>query len=181
MKRINPRPHTGLFTQYIARQIAVASVFLLSGTGCTYISQIWPEEPNKRDQATTELPVQDVASDTLPTLPAEPEGGTSVSVRPLNLETAGEVEVTWAVPEEAVDSYVLHYGTSRENLDKELMIEGPMLERTTGANQLPMYRYVLKGVPVYQNLYIALSAVRGGGVSPMTEIIEVQRLPGTRN
>ncbi len=181
MGHVQPRQHTGLFTQYIATALAVASLFLLSGTGCTYISQIWPEEKGDQLQAPPELPAPDAAAEIAPQAPEEPAGGTSVSVRPLDLETAGEVEVSWAVPEEPVDSYVLHYGTSRENLDKEVMIDSLTLQRTTGANQLPMYRYVLKGVPVYQNLYIALSAVRGEGVSPMTDIIEVQRLPGARN
>ena len=176
MARSCPRELHSLFLITIAPSLILASALIFSG--CARISQVWEgtSATPRTAEDTTTTPTE-LKQERGPEL----EGGATVSVRPLDLDAAGEIEVTWAVPDESVDSYVLHYGFSREDLDQELLIDVVTLETTTNTQHQPMYRYVLRNIPVHKNVYVALSAVRAGGVSPMTDIIEVQRLPGTRN
>ena len=175
MRRTWQRAFLAPLTISIVPWLLFASPLLLSG--CTTISQFWAQHSGTSpapEQASEELIPKS------PDVTPEPESGAQIAVRPLNLDAAGEIEVTWAVPDEPVDSYVLHYGFTRDELDQELVIDVATLEKTAGPQHLPMYRFRLQNVPIHKNVYVALSAVRAGGVSAMTEVIEVQRLPGAR-
>lgn len=85
--------------------------------------------------------------------------------------TVDGIEVTWEVPAEETDGFVIRYGNDPANLDSERVVEVSELRRETDSQYGPVYRYVIVGVPPGKQIYVAIAARRGEFISNFSTAI----------
>jgi hypothetical protein len=114
---------------------------------------------------------------------AEPQGGESSKVTEADLPvdsrvtsatrhtTVDGIEVTWEVPAEETDGFVIRYGSDTAHLDSERVVQISELRRETDSQYGPVYRYVIVGVPPGKHLYVAIAARRGEFISNFSAAI----------
>ena len=114
---------------------------------------------------------------------AEPQGGEPSKVAEADLPidsrvtsatrhtTVDGIEVTWEVPAEETDGFVIRYGSDPAHLDSERIVEISELRRETDSQYGPVYRYVIVGVPPGKQLYVAIAARRGEFISNFSTAI----------
>jgi hypothetical protein len=83
------------------------------------------------------------------------------------------LELVWAMPNEPVDGFVIHYGLHKESLDKQLTLKSNELEKMDDPDRGQVYRYVVKDVPADQPVFVGISAFAGQNSSPISEVREV--------
>lgn len=83
------------------------------------------------------------------------------------------VEVIWAVPAEAVDGFVIHYGLDQSKLDSEIKVSAESLEKVSDQEKGEVYRYVVRDLPNDRPIFVAISAYAGEKSSPLSEIREI--------
>lgn len=85
-----------------------------------------------------------------------------------------EVQLTWQVPKEPVDKYIIYFGFARDSLDKKIELDISTLEEIDDPRFGPIYRYFLVDVPIDRTIYVSIGAMRGSEVSKMGEIVELK-------
>jgi hypothetical protein len=80
------------------------------------------------------------------------------------------VEVTWDVPEESVDGYIIYSGTEENVFDSEIHVKLAELQ-TLLPNK---YSYIIAPVNPEKPLYVAIAAKKGESVSPKSEAQELR-------
>lgn len=88
---------------------------------------------------------------------------------PVLEKTAAGVEVTWEVPSDSVDGFVIRYGDDRANLTKEATIFRSELREERDAQYGPVYRYVLVDIPSSGQVYVSVAAFKGDTISDFSE------------
>lgn len=84
-----------------------------------------------------------------------------------------QVEVVWAMPPQAVDSFVIYYGLQKQALTKQVKVNANFLEKSEDPRAGLVYRYVLEGIDPRQPVYIAVSAVNGDTESEPSAVYEL--------
>jgi hypothetical protein len=80
------------------------------------------------------------------------------------------VEVTWDIPEEAVDGYILYSGTEKDNYSSEIH-----LKLTEINTVLPnKYSYIIAPVDPEKALFVAVAAKKGDSISERSEAQELR-------
>ena len=84
---------------------------------------------------------------------------------PVLEQTESGVEVTWEVPSDPVDGFVIRYGEDKGNLTKEATIFKSELREERDSQYGPVYRYVLRDVAKEGKIYVAVAAFKGDVIS----------------
>lgn len=97
-----------------------------------------------------------------------------VSQEPTESGTPGQVsygvEMSWEIPAEPVDAFVLYLGNSPENLNTEIHLKISDLQ-VVADNK---YRYVIKPVESSEPMYVSLAAQFEGKISPRSEVQKIE-------
>ena len=92
-------------------------------------------------------------------------GDSSTKTSPVLEQTESGVEVTWEVPSDPVDGFVIRYGEDKGNLTKEATIFKSELREERDSQYGPVYRYVLRDVAKEGKIYVAVAAFKGDVIS----------------
>jgi hypothetical protein len=79
------------------------------------------------------------------------------------------VEVTWEVPSDPVDGFVIRYGQDRAQLSKEVTILLSELRAERDSHYGPVYRYVIQDVASEDPIYVSVAAFKGETISDFSE------------
>lgn len=164
-------------------QFGMLSVLALNFTACSYIPFLKKEPapvenpPLVAEQTEQDQPLVDMESAETPPLATEKEMTTNivpqtkaVSIKsppmiPPSTSSQG-VELVWQRPAEPVTVYHLRYGVSPKNLDQSARVPVANLDKIDDLSQGPLFRYILKGVPIGKDIYVSMQAENQYGMSP---------------
>lgn len=130
---------------------ALYLVFVISVTGCSILFG-----PSEKAAPTTE----------------ETQSAPSSPI--LEKKSAG-IEVTWEVPSEPVDGFVVRYGESRSNLSKEMTILRSELREERDPQYGPVYRYIIRGIDGNSPVFVSVAAFKGTTLSDFSEAVSEAR------
>ena len=153
--------------------LSFATMFLFWACGCNFLERniaglaySTPEKAPPRTAA--ERNAQRSIVNESATVPIEPLQTKEAKLSPTR------AEIIWAIPTQAVDGFVVYYGTAKEKLDKQVRVSTADLDRYEDPQKGSVFRYVLTGIAQDQPVFVGLSAYSGDGVSPMSEIVEIK-------
>lgn len=90
------------------------------------------------------------------------------------------IEVTWEMPSEPVDGFIIRYGSSPSSLSKEVTISSRDIKEERDPEFGPVYRYLIRDVENAQKLFVSIAAVKGQSISNFSEVLEAQAEHGAR-
>lgn len=102
----------------------------------------------------------------------------SVDIRKLESPSAAnsnfsDIEVTWEVPTDPVDGFVIRYGYSQSDLQSERRIVISQLDVTDDPLHGRVYKTILREVRAHAPLFLSITAYRGDVESAPSPILEV--------
>jgi hypothetical protein len=102
--------------------------------------------------------------------PTPNKGSTRVSdtrgkTGPLLEQTESGVEITWEVPSDPVDGFVIRYGDDKNNLSREATILKSELREERDSQYGPVYRYILRDVAKFEKVFVSVAAFKGDVIS----------------
>lgn len=109
-----------------------------------------------------------------PKKPAESKADGTSSIPVIEKKEAG-IEVTWEVPSEPVDGFVIRYGEDSTNLSKEATIFRSELREERDSQYGPVYRYILRDIPESGRVYVSVAAFKGDVISDFSDAIAESR------
>ncbi len=95
----------------------------------------------------------------------------SISSGPIVEKREAGIEVTWEVPSDFVDGFVIRYGEDRMNLSKEATILRPDLREERDSQYGPVYRYILRDIPDSGRVYVSVAAFKGDAISDFSDAV----------
>jgi hypothetical protein len=125
----------------LSRSFAIALFFLTATSGCSLIF----------DPSSKKAPSR--------------RGDSGNITAPVLEQTESGVEVTWEVPSDPVDGFVIRYGEDKDNLTKEATIFKSDLREERDSQYGPIYRYILRDVAKAGKIYVAVAAFKGDVIS----------------
>lgn len=128
------------------------STALLFASGCS----LFNSSPNAND---SQRVVEEKALVDAQTAPEAPKQG---------------IEVTWEMPSEPVDGFIIRYGSSPGALSKEVTISSRDIKEERDPEFGPVYRYLIRDVETAQKLFVSIAAVKGQSISNFSEVLEAQ-------
>lgn len=84
------------------------------------------------------------------------------------------IEVTWEMPSEPVDGFIIRYGSSPSSLSKEVTISARDIKEERDPEFGPVYRYLIRDVENAQKLFVSIAAVKGQSISNFSDVLEAQ-------
>lgn len=93
---------------------------------------------------------------------------------PMEEVLTGAVEVTWLVPQEAVDGFVINYGFNEASLEKQVKIENDKLVKELDDQNGEVYKYILNDIPTDKPLYVKISAYKGDLKSEDSPVLHIK-------
>jgi hypothetical protein len=84
------------------------------------------------------------------------------------------IEITWETPSEAVDGFIIRYGSSPNSLTKEVTLSTTDIREVNDPEYGPVYRYLIRDVENASKLYVSIAAVKGQAVSNFSDVLEAQ-------
>lgn len=96
------------------------------------------------------------------------------SPKPTATPELNAVQVLWAIPQTPVEGYVIHYGSSKDKLTKEVALGEKEIERYKHSTKGLVYRYVLKDIDPSEKVFVGISAFSADGLSEMSDVFEVR-------
>ena len=114
---------------------------------------------------------------------SSPQGGGSQKILEekavVDAQTAPEapkqgIEVTWEMPSEPVDGFIIRYGSSPGSLSKEVTISSRDMREERDPEFGPVYRYLIRDVESAQKLFVSIAAIKGQSVSNFSQVLEAQ-------
>lgn len=160
--------------------LSLMTVLLLSG--CSFIDRntigLFSSENTTSLQDSSESIAPDTDEDasksSLQTKQPNSQDKLAPANRAVETGTKSQLELVWAVPETPTDSFIIHYGTSRDALVHQVKVSIKDLETFDDGKNGFVYRYVSPNIPASESKYVAISAVKGDVVSPLSKIISVE-------
>lgn len=104
-----------------------------------------------------------------------PEETQSAPPSPILEKKSAGIEVTWEVPSEPVDGFVVRYGESRSNLSKEMTILRSELREERDPQYGPVYRYIIRDVDGNSPVFVSVAAFKGTTLSDFSEAVSEAR------
>ncbi len=95
----------------------------------------------------------------------------AISAAPVIEKKEAGIEVTWEVPSDPVDGFLIRYGEVRTDLSKEVTILRSELREERDAQYGPVYRYILRDIPESGRVYVAVAAFKGEVISNFSDAI----------
>jgi len=87
------------------------------------------------------------------------------------------VEVTWEVPSEPADGFIIRYGENRTQLSKEVRVSVAELQEERDMEYGPVYRYLIRDAAPESSMFVSIAAVKGDTVSDFSEVVEESQRP----
>lgn len=84
-------------------------------------------------------------------------------------KTISGVSVTWEVPSEPTDGFIIRYGDDRTQLSKEVTVLTSELREEQDPESGPVYRYIIKNVARNKPIFVSIAAFKGGTISDFSE------------
>ncbi len=113
------------------------------------------------------------------TSPSKPTDNNTANEAPIDADQPARpgkkkeaVQLTWEVPGEDVDGFVIRYGENRSALSKEIKLSTSQLQEESDPEYGPVYRYVLKDLPSNGRLFFSIAAFKGDRISNFSEVLE---------
>jgi hypothetical protein len=131
---------------------ALYLAFLVSVTGCSLFFG-----PNSQRPSVTE------------------QGRTAPSTPVVEKKSTG-IEITWEVPSEPVDGFVVRYGESRTNLSKEMTILRSELREERDPQYGPVYRYIIRDIDGKTPIFVSVAAFIGTTLSDFSDAVSESRV-----
>jgi hypothetical protein len=95
--------------------------------------------------------------------------------QPILEKTTTGIEVTWEIPSEPVDGFVIRYGEDKAKMTKEATILRSELREEQDPQYGPVYRYVLRDISSESPVYVSVAAFKGDIISDFSDaIVETQ-------
>ena len=91
------------------------------------------------------------------------------------------VEVTWEVPSEPTDGFVIRYGEDKTRLLKEVIVARSELREESDPQFGPVYRYTIRDVSHDRSIFVSIAAFRGDTVSDFSDVMEESKRPASGN
>ena len=104
-----------------------------------------------------------------------PEPTQSAPSTPILEKKSAGIEVTWEVPSEPVDGFVVRYGESRANLSKEMTILRSELREERDPQYGPVYRYIIRDIDGNGPVFVSVAAFKGTTLSDFSEAVSEAR------
>ena len=104
------------------------------------------------------------------------------SVTTATLQTKSEgIEVTWEVPSEGADGFILRYGTNPLQLNSELSLAISDLREERDTEYGPVYRYLIRATTDSSPVFVSIASRKGDRVSNFSEAIEEAKRPAVNH
>lgn len=97
--------------------------------------------------------------------------GDMVPEAPLVTKKSVGLEVTWEVPAEPVDGFVVRYGTDRNNLSRESTVFLSELREERDDTYGPVYRYTIPNIKEISPIFVSVAAFKGDVISNFSDTI----------
>ena len=160
--------------RYFFLNLLVCLIFGI--TGCSFLERNTVGLFSDENKTTVEAGSPDGASAT-PVAPTEkqPTPPREVPISAYQRPGLGseKIELTWKIPSEEVDGFVIHYGFDRQKLGSEIQVKVEDLEQYDHPQYGPVYRYYLENLPKTKTAYVAISALKDSYVSNPSEVFEI--------
>ena len=82
------------------------------------------------------------------------------------------LQVTWQVPSEAVDGFVLRYGEKPDALKDERKVPLSSLTQIEDPEFGPVFRYIIPDINPQNGLYVAVAAYKGDRISEFSDVMK---------
>lgn len=139
--------------------LSLLLIVLMCFSSCTFFKD-QPEEGHQRSKRQ----VKSISNPTTQVAITELE-----KVQPENLN---DIEITWKVPDEMVEGYVIRYGSSRDNLENEVTIYTSELESLPDEKHGMVFRYYITDIPADQPIFTEVTAFQGELQSEASDVYE---------
>jgi hypothetical protein len=93
------------------------------------------------------------------------------SVPPVHVEKRLGLQVTWQVPSEPVDGFIIRYGEKPEELTIEKRLTVDLLLRDDDPEFGPVYRYTVSDIAPQSALFVSIAAYKGDRLSEFSEVM----------
>jgi len=133
---------------------SLALIFLLSG--CAALESLLNQEPS-RPTKTSVTSTKDRPTDTTTRPPAGTNDG---------------IEITWQVPSESVDGFIVRYGYEKGKLDQEVRIARTDLRDQKDPEYGPIYRYIIPNIKKNSTVFVSVAAFRGDRISEFSDVVQ---------
>lgn len=87
-------------------------------------------------------------------------------------ETRHGLQVTWQVPSEGVDGFVLRYGAHPDSLKDERRLPISSLSQVDDPEFGPVFRYIISDIDPRSSLYVAVAAYKGDRISEFSDVMK---------
>ena len=84
-------------------------------------------------------------------------------------KTMSGISITWEVPSEPTDGFIIRYGEDRNQLAKEVTVLTSDLQEEQDPEAGPVYRYIIKNIPRNKTIFVSIAAFKGGTISDFSE------------
>lgn len=85
------------------------------------------------------------------------------------------IEITWEVPGDPVDGFIIRYGSVPTSLTKEVTISMSDIRQERDPEFGPVFRYLIRDIAPTEKIYVSIAAVKGNEVSNFSEVLEAQQ------
>lgn len=84
------------------------------------------------------------------------------------------IEITWEVPGDPVDGFIIRYGNVPNALTKEVTISISDIRQERDPEFGPVFRYLIRDIASTDKVFVSIAAVKGNEVSNFSEVLEAQ-------
>lgn len=85
------------------------------------------------------------------------------------------IEITWEVPGDPVDGFIIRYGNVPSALTKEVTISMSDIRQERDPEFGPVFRYLIRDIAPTDKIFVSIAAVKGNEVSNFSEVLEAQQ------
>jgi hypothetical protein len=82
------------------------------------------------------------------------------------------LQVTWQVPSEAVDGFIVRFGERPDSLKQEKRVPIDSLKQDDDPEFGPVYRYTIADIPADSSLYVSVAAYKGDRLSEFSQVMK---------
>lgn len=136
--------------------VIIGALLLLAG-GCSFFSSTVEQEPQ----------IKTGKNELIPNPAAQ------VAIKELERPSAAkfnDIEITWKIPEQIVEGYLLIYGSDSSNLDQKIRLYSNEIETRLDPRFGNVYRYYISNIPANQPVFVQLVAFDGDSESEASEV-----------
>jgi hypothetical protein len=145
---ISSNQQSGVSRTYLPSLLFLA----LTLSSCMFFEQAEPHRDNAREAQVTEQHTGEVGSES-------------------EIKRVG-LEVTWQVPSEPVDGFIIRYGASRTSLTNEKKLATSEVLREEDLEYGPVYRFTIPDIQDDSPVYVSVAAFKGDRLSDFSEVIQ---------